>query len=130
MSAFHVGMSCYLRRRSGQNDPNANRLDLGPITVWFSYTTPVAFMVAGESKVVRRNEWGPTTGKHLNAIDQENHAARVAGPEFMRLLEARCGRFFCPRDLDADCPAGIVSDWLRDRGLNAAADAILAHEAV
>lgn len=58
-------------------------------TVWFSYKTPVAFKPLGGSLTVRRNEWGPTTGKHLNAIDggsREARKARVGGDEFEALL--------------------------------------------
>ncbi len=48
---------------------NALRFDLGPIQVWYSYRTPVAFALEGDPPTVSQNEWGPTTGKHLNAID-------------------------------------------------------------
>lgn len=118
-------VSCYRRRRSGAEDPNARRLDIGPITVWFSYTTPVAFHVAGHPRVVRRNDWSNTTGRHLNEIDGGDRASRVDGETFVKLLEERCGRFFYPRDLDADAPREVVADWLRDRGLDKAADAVM-----
>jgi hypothetical protein len=65
---------------------NAMAFDLGPLTVWFSYRTPVAFQKGHADRVVRRNEWGPTTGKHLNAIDGGNKADRVDGDTFGRLL--------------------------------------------
>ncbi len=59
----------------------------GDLTVWFSYQTPVAFSKHGK-RVVRQNEWGPTTGKHLNAIDGGNGAKkdRIDGTTFERLL--------------------------------------------
>jgi hypothetical protein len=56
------------------------------ITIWFSYRTPVAFMVIGSPRLVRQNEWGPTTGKHLNWIDGGDKASRIDGTEFERLL--------------------------------------------
>lgn len=55
------------------------------ITVWFSYKTPVAFAKDGK-KYVRQNEWGPTTGKHLNWIDRGDKESRIGGQEFERLL--------------------------------------------
>ena len=39
------------------------------IDVYFSYKTPVAFETIETGLVVRENDWGPTTGKHLNWID-------------------------------------------------------------
>ena len=66
---------------------NALRFNIGLVTVWFSYNTPVAFTAPGMGKVVRQNEWGPTTGKHLNWIDGGTKRERVNGDEFVRLLE-------------------------------------------
>lgn len=111
-------------RRSGSDDPQFRIVEIGPIKIWFSYDTPVAFRIGNGETVVRSNAWGPTTGRHLNAIDGGDRESRIPGDEFVRQLELRVGRFFYPRDLDADCPAGVVSDWLRDRGLDKAADAV------
>lgn len=61
---------------------HAQRLDIGNLTVWFSYKTVIAFKVLGGARVVRENDWGPTTGKHLNAIDGGNRKGRVSGAEF------------------------------------------------
>lgn len=60
-------------------------VDLGKVTVWFSYQTAIAFQVDGHARVVRQNAWGPTTGKHLNAIDDGDKANRVSSEEFERL---------------------------------------------
>lgn len=60
-------------------------VEVWPITVWFSYRTPVAFQVGTNPMVVRENSWGPTTGKHLNAIDGGNRKGRVSSEEFERL---------------------------------------------
>ena len=67
---FDVLIDNYRQRRSGADDPQARMVQVGPVQVYFSYTTPVAFKVGSEPVVVRRNEWGPTTGSHLNAIDR------------------------------------------------------------
>ena len=61
------------------------------VTVWFSYKTPVAFQVGFGDCVVRQNTWGPTTGKHINAIDggtREAKAARLTSDGFQAALEA------------------------------------------
>lgn len=62
-------------------------VDMGPVRVWFSYSTPVAFYVEGHTRVVRQNDWGPTTGKHLNWIDGGDKQSRVCGSEFERLWQ-------------------------------------------
>ena len=70
---------------------NALRFELGALSIWYSYRTPVAFAIDGVKRV-RRNEqrdgrsWGPTTGKHLNAIDGGAKADRISGEEFEKLL--------------------------------------------
>lgn len=61
---------------------NYTRVTIGPVTVWFSYTTPIAFQTLGEPPVVRQNEWGSTTGKHLNRVDGGDKKLRVSGSEF------------------------------------------------
>ncbi len=57
---------------------------VGDLDVYFSYKTPVAFRHPMTGLIVRSNEWGPTTGKHLNAIDGGNgaKAKRINGTEF------------------------------------------------
>jgi hypothetical protein len=57
--------------------------------VWFSYEVPVAFH-DGTRIWVRQNEWGATTGKHLNEIDGGDKLAkanRYPGPEFEQMLK-------------------------------------------
>jgi hypothetical protein len=59
------------------------RVELGVLTVWFSYQTPVAFRLGfGGELVIRENDWGRTTGKHLNWISST--IPRVSGEEFNR----------------------------------------------
>lgn len=64
---------------------NAVVVSLPKIDIYFSYKTPVAFR-AGGKLVVRENDWGPTTGKHLNAIDGGDKASRVKSDVFEKLL--------------------------------------------
>jgi len=60
-------------------------VSIGTLRVYFSYKTPVAFGTPGRT-IIRENEWGPTTGKHLNQIDGGDKKNRVSGAEFERLL--------------------------------------------
>lgn len=80
-------IGCYGNYSSGNYGAHCLRVSVGPITVWYSYTTPVAFHVAGNERVVHTNSWSTTTGKHLNAIDGGGSAkkSRVSGEEFERL---------------------------------------------
>lgn len=61
---------------------HTNGMDL-----YFSYQTLVAFRSYSGRLVVHQNDWGTTTGKHLNAIDGGNKRARVNAEEFQRLWE-------------------------------------------
>ena len=67
---------------------NALRVSVGAVDVYFSYRTPVAYSLDGAPPIVRRNEWGPTTGKHLNAIDGGDKRARVDVDTFQTGLRA------------------------------------------
>jgi len=73
--------------------PNFTKLTLGPLTLWFGYTTPISFSIGGStpSSCTRVNDWSTTTGRHLNACDggtPEARAARVPGPVFEARLAA------------------------------------------
>ena len=60
------------------------------VMVWFSYQTPIAVERDGKL-IIRKNEWGTTTGKHLNAIDGGSRQARktrVSSEEFVRLVNS------------------------------------------
>ena len=58
------------------------RVNVGPFTLYYSYTTLVAFRAPNTGSVVRSNDWGPTTGKHLNWIDQGSKSDRLPGEKF------------------------------------------------
>lgn len=67
-------------------------VSMGSVTVWFSYRTPIAFVVHGHNRVVHENDWGPTTGKHLNWIDGGDKDAkkrRIDSDTFERLWKER-----------------------------------------
>ena len=53
---------------------------------YFSYETLIAFTDPNGKLVIRENDWGTTTGKHLNAIDSDKNK-RVTGTRFEQLYE-------------------------------------------
>lgn len=55
---------------------------------YYSYQTLVAARVRGHGLIVHTNDWGPTTGKHLNWIDGGNRDARVSREAFTATLQA------------------------------------------
>ena len=76
-------VSSYGHYASSNYGVNTLRFDVGALTVWFSYKTPVAFQNGwGSTMIVRENDWGPTTGKHLNWIDDGDKGSRISGAEF------------------------------------------------
>lgn len=66
--------------------PNFTEIYVGDLTLWFSYTTIIAFAVPGVGRRVRENSWSTTTGKHLNSIDGGAKHSRLKGAEFERQL--------------------------------------------
>lgn len=66
-------------------------IDLKGNEFFFSYQTLIAFRpVKGafaDICIVRQNEWGTTTGKHLGWIDGGQKATRVARAEFELLYK-------------------------------------------
>jgi hypothetical protein len=58
---------------------------------WFSYKTLVAFRGPSGRRVVLKNYWGPTTGKHLNCIDRGNKKDRVDQATFEKLFAQEFG---------------------------------------
>lgn len=72
------------------NRPNYTEVHLGPLTVVFSYETPIGYYPPVGGRVIRENDWSTTTGKHLTYLDggsKDARAARVSGVEFMAGLE-------------------------------------------
>ena len=59
---------------------------------WFSYTTLVAFRGPSGRRVVIKNYWKQTTGKHLNCIDSGDKKNRVDSETFERLFQQEFGR--------------------------------------
>ena len=64
--------------------PNFNVIEIGSLTIYVSYTTPIAFRYKGDL-VIRQNDWAQTTGNHLNTIDSDK-SIRISGDDFEEKL--------------------------------------------
>lgn len=82
----NVRICSYGRYKSDNYGVNSLRIDLPMGSIWFSYQTPIAFKLTDKHLVIRQNDWGPTTGKHLNWIDSDK-SIRIPGKKFESLLE-------------------------------------------
>lgn len=78
-------ISNYGQYRSGNYGAHCLKVSMSGLDVYFSYGTPVAFRHSSTSLVVRQNDWGPTTGRHLNWIDVDKRN-RIDGNDFERQL--------------------------------------------
>jgi len=88
---------CY-GKYTGSYGMNAVKLELGSISLWFSYRTIVAFSTREDGLVVSENIWGATTGKHLNWILLD-HEARIPRNQFILKLQAALKRHTQDEDL-------------------------------
>lgn len=78
---------------SPSSENNAKVVRVGNYNYYFSYETLVAVEdLVEHTKTVRHNEWGPTTGSHLNTIDGGDKANRLSGEEFKDFIEAHTMR--------------------------------------
>jgi len=98
-------ISSYGEYSSDNYGAHCLRVDMGRVTVWFSYRTPIAFRADGHNKVVRQNEWGPTTGKHLKWIDgntsRDKNSGRVDGEMFEKLWKEQVEPILNPPEKEA-----------------------------
>ena len=62
-------------------------VEIGSLTFYFSYSTLIAFRSKQSGLVVRENEWGTTTGRHLNEVDRHDKGNRVDLEEFNKRLD-------------------------------------------
>jgi hypothetical protein len=82
-----ANVSSYGRYSSSNYGVHTLKVSLPEIEIYFSYETPVAFWLAGEGLTVCENEWGVTTGKHLNWISTD-HTRRIPSDLFAEKLAA------------------------------------------
>ncbi len=127
MSAI-VRMECYRPKPDGSWNPKALMLTFAtktPLVVYFYSEHPVGFTFNGRTVVHGSGAPRPylrdIDGLSTRRDDDEMPAGRVEIGRFEHELAAVVNRLFTPPHLDADTPAGIVADWLQDRGLDDAA---------
>ena len=94
MSDIDIQKIVYGNYRSSNYGAHCLRLDIGNLSVWFSFDTVVAIQDGCESPVlISENCWGPTTGRHLHAIDGGEKKHRlprdVFEAEVAEILKAR-----------------------------------------
>jgi len=68
---------------------NFSEVTIGRLTLFFSYKTVIGVFTPDDGAYVRENDWGPTTGKHINWImDQYGIKTRMSSSDFDDRLEA------------------------------------------
>lgn len=77
---------------SSDNYGSSRAVDIGDITLYFSYKTVVAFNTPETGLVISENCWSTTTGRHLNAIDSD-HSRRIDHEPFERLLNDMLSKY-------------------------------------
>jgi len=76
----NIRVTSYVQQSSRNYGLNSILVELGMIDLYFSYQTVVAFRSPDTGLVISENNWGPTTGKHLNAIGHKD--VRTSREEF------------------------------------------------
>ena len=74
---------------------NARMVTIGDITLYYSYREIIAFSDMTNKEPVRTsitvgriNEWGPTTGRHMNDVPGNAKEDRLTGRDFEQALKA------------------------------------------
>jgi hypothetical protein len=68
------------------NSPNLTVVDIGPLRLYFSYKTIVAFRTPESGLNCSTNKWSKTTGRHI-AFIEEDPEKRLSFEEFGSRLE-------------------------------------------
>jgi hypothetical protein len=82
---IEVDVSGYGDYSSDNYGVNCLRLQIGGLTLYLSYKTVIAFHTIETGKVIRKNDWSTTTGKHLNWINADKKR-RISGDVFENQL--------------------------------------------
>ncbi len=56
---------------TGNYGVNCQFMEIGGITLYYSYSTIIGFRTRMKGLVLSHNVWGNTTGKHLNWLDRD-----------------------------------------------------------
>lgn len=87
MGCLHLGLRTY-GEYTGNYGTNTQELQLNGLRLFLSYETVVAFRHPDFGLVVHQNDWGQTTGKHLNWIDGGYKEDRVDRKTFKEKLNS------------------------------------------
>jgi hypothetical protein len=87
MQVGNIKIRGYANYANDNYGVHAQRVDIGELSLWFSYNTVVAFCEPGKLPRVSVNVWGTTTGKHINAIDGGNKKDRIPDVQFTNELQ-------------------------------------------
>lgn len=83
-------IECYGSYKHSNYGSHAMVIEIpGVVTIWYSYTTPIAFYVPGGERVFRANDWGSTTGSHMSMVGGNRWERDCLSSEaFVKALEA------------------------------------------
>jgi hypothetical protein len=79
--------SHFMKSPSGAAKTSARLVEIGNLSIWFSYRIPIAFQIGGQPRVISQNVWGGGVGIHLNGIDRDK-SKRIPHEEFEQRLSA------------------------------------------
>lgn len=65
---------------------NTTEITVNGVTLYFSYETLIGFR-KGNFLCIRKNEWGNTTGKHMNAIPGSGSVDKMDEEQFIYAYE-------------------------------------------
>lgn len=85
-------VSNYGQYSSDNYGAHTREVKLANITLYYSYDTIVAYRDNKDGLIVSVNQWGTTTGKHLNWIDGGDKKSRKSAEDFKVMLESACKR--------------------------------------
>jgi len=81
---------------------NCLGVEIGDLTVYFSYRTPIAFKIKPKKKYICENIWGKTTEKHMAYIKAgQTNTIELKRDDFKEKLKTSFRQNFivCARDL-------------------------------
>lgn len=121
-----VTMSCWCSTKNGEWNPRALQITFNtktPLSVFFYTDTAVAYSFDGNLVCCDPSNFPRRYYREL--ISGMNTPKHVGTPTGLSMsLAPLVNRLFTPPDLDVDTPPWIVADWLQDRGLVEAANAV------
>ncbi len=79
---------CYYTYNHENYGANAMMISFGELQIYFSYKTPIAFYSPMDGWFARKNDWGPTTRKHIRAATSDaSGCVTLDGHTFEMALE-------------------------------------------